>query len=160
MLLDIEPFPARERPLKEREFSHWGKVAKAIYNTTDEESVLRVLQLELMSRKRRMIINRVYSRFSRLRADRERRNVDAFLMGAANNVIETPPWACWATLSALVDAEDLEGIRSMMLHERANKNRNHVLKRMYGKLMAKRMQQERKEMLTWRLKEAEHVPSI
>lgn len=160
MFLDIEPFPTRERPLREREFSHWGKVANTIYNTTDEELVLRILQLELVSQRRSVIISRAYSRFSRLRADRERRSIDKFLEGAADDVLETPPWACWATLSALVDLEGLEGIRAMMLCERKHKNRNHVLKRMYGKYTAKRMRQERKEMLAWHAKEVEHVPAI
>lgn len=138
-----------DRAHKMREYSNWLTISKVIYATKDIGLVLRILHLELTTNKRPMIIKRLYSRFSHIRSEIERMDIDLFLKDAKDDIQSSNLWRSWVTLAGLVREADLDVIKSMILHERRNKNRSHILKRMYGHYAMKRMAAEQEDIKRW-----------
>ena len=63
-------------PLK-RLLSNWVKVADRIYEDGITEDTLKVLlKLEMTTKNRPYIVSRLYSRFSKLRSQRERKEIE------------------------------------------------------------------------------------
>jgi hypothetical protein len=153
MFLDIKPFSPKERPAKERIYSNWLKIAQAIYSTTDKVLVLRILQLELTGLNRQQVIDRLYSRFSSIRAYEERYNLIS-LFNTVKEFKDVEVLFNWPSVLKYLNAESrsLDDIKGLILLEYNTQKRSYMLKRLYGKFYAMRMKQEREEMKQWSLK--------
>jgi len=158
MFLDIKPFPEEKLHAKEREYSNWIKVAEAIYGTENLVQVLRILQLELMGMRRQYVIERVYSRFSALRAQDEKKHMREFLED------KDPLWGDkkeikqalknWHNMYKYLQKKShtTAHLKCLLYEEFYGKRRPYMMKRLYGKFSMSRMREEKKEMLQWKLK--------
>jgi len=158
MFLDVKPFSETERPARERQFSNWSKVAEAIYNTESELFILQILQLELRGMRRRYVIERLYSRFSGLRARKERRELKYFFedldpLWGDKKVIKAA-LKNWHTMQLYLNAEPhtREHVRCLMYKEYKGKRRSYMLKRLHGRYNTLRMQEEKKLLWRWKPK--------
>ena len=55
-----------------RSMSNWMKVADKAYTTATEEELLIMLKIEVSTKRREYIANRIHSRYCALRAKREK----------------------------------------------------------------------------------------
>jgi len=78
MFLDNVDITNVRASVAKREMSNWVKISERIYSTEDESMLLIMLKVELTSRNREYIVSRLYSRFSAVRAKREKEELKAW----------------------------------------------------------------------------------
>lgn len=61
-----------------RSMSSWPKVAGLLYGGMPEESVLKLLKVEILGRNRPYVATRIHSRYLALRSIRERKEVQEY----------------------------------------------------------------------------------
>lgn len=71
MNLDDVVLTKEERARLTREMSHWNKLANVLYVCEDEKYLYKLLKTELLGPNRYYIVNRIYSRFNKVRRTRE-----------------------------------------------------------------------------------------
>jgi hypothetical protein len=54
-----------------RTMSHWLNVAKALYDSVDEQFILKMLYVELNTRSRYYVVQRIYAHYNSVRRRRE-----------------------------------------------------------------------------------------
>jgi len=163
MFLDnIKPFSVKQWPERERDISHWLKAAKCIPNITDPEEALRYLQVELATRRRPLLVDRLYRRFSHLRCLNEFN--DLIVIFQHSSVIPFYPeydkmlisWDHVYPVVSTYEPKDANKILDLLHYEWSKKRRLYLMKRLMTKYQSLRRCRERKEMMAWNLK---RVPS-
>ena len=152
----IEPFTVKQWPEKERDISHWLKTSKLIYTSDDTDELLKYLQLELMTRRRPMIISRIYSRFSFLRGITEYEEfISIFklsLVAPPENRMYEDLLVSWDHVFAQIDDMTQADLIGLCHYEYWNRRRPYLMRRLITKYQSLRRMLERKEMQTWNLK--------
>ena len=148
---DVTPFKNKDWPEKEREYSSWVKVAEYIYKDASADDVVRLLQLELLTKRRDYNITRLYSRFSKLRMLEETKDLPAFFAKftdtAVNPGLANLPWAIVDSRANTVD-EIIMIAKSEIMYS----FRHYVVRRLYGKYGTLRRKLEQKEIPNWSLR--------
>jgi hypothetical protein len=167
--LDTEPpFPASKVAEKERQYSHWLKVAEACKTcrqTKDTKELIRILQMELLGKRRPIIINRVYSCFAVIRSEGEYEALlERFKAYAPFNLDDDMFYETklrsWAYANAYIqtlDVTPLTRIRHMMCYELRHENRYYMLQRMFTKYQTIRRKMEKREMFSWNPKKMSNI---
>lgn len=145
--LDITPFDPKDRTEYEPQLSNWLRVAKLIYNTADADLILRLLQIELTGLKREFIIDRLYARFSALRAATEKWTFLKQFEGAEPIPELSVYMASWDTITVLNLTP--EEILRIAQHEYVTKRRYYILHRLYTRYATIRREQEKELMRQW-----------
>lgn len=69
---------AKKKPITDPALASWDALNAAIMEM-DEKQAQALLKKELVGRKRTMFVRRIHSRINKLRADRERKELEAKL---------------------------------------------------------------------------------
>lgn len=156
----VTPFTHGEWAEHERKYSNWLKVSSVCYSITDVTHLCRMLQLELAGKRRQIILDRVYSRFSALRTQRE--YPIFFKQFEAPMVVDNEDAArydkiliSWDHTSSYIDKLDvnpLPELRKIMHYEYQGKRRRYLLHRLFTKFQTVRRKMEKREMMRWRVK--------
>ena len=156
----VTPFPSTAIAEKERQYSHWLKVAEACKvcrQTKDTKELLRILQLELLSKRRQIIIDRVYACFSAMRSDAEYSEfIEEFKKAKPfdqdDDAYYIPKLQSWTHAFGYIqtlDINPLPEIKRLMCYEYHHRNRYYLLQRAYTKFQTIRRNMEKREMYTW-----------
>jgi len=156
----ITPFEPHQWAEMERKYSNWLKVSDIVYKLTDTTQLIRMLQLELMGKRRRIILDRVYSRFSALRAQREypifnNQFVDPIIMDKEDAARYDRLLISWDHVVGYIerlDVKPLEEIKKIMHYEYQGKRRRYLMHRLFTKYQTVRRKMEKQDMMRWRLK--------
>lgn len=154
----VPPFEPQERAEMQRKYSNWLKVSDTVYSIVDATHLVRMLQLELMGKRRQIILDRVYSRFSALRAQREYpiffNQFDKPAEWDPEEVAKfTKLLISWDHTIAYIDTLDvnpLPELKRLMHYEYQGKRRRYLLHRLFTKYQTVRRKMERREMMRWR----------
>lgn len=150
-------FGKRDWPEAERSISNWLKAAKLIYTEEDAKVILRLLQVELCTQRRRMLIERLYSRYSYLRAAEEHKTFmdqfekrkmpeDLILKDALHS------WDYTVVYISGIELEPLPRILELMEYEYCTKARRYLLQRLQTKYQSIRRSLEKRDMYLWKPK--------
>jgi hypothetical protein len=156
----VSPFEVNQWADMERRYSNWLKVSSICYSITDVAHLTRMLQLELMGKRRQIILDRVYSRLSALRAQRE---YPIFFKQFDKPVEWTGEEQAkynrllisWDHTVGYVDRLDLNPLPELLrlMHfEYGSKRRRYLLHRLFTKFQTVRRKMEKRDMMRWRLK--------
>lgn len=153
----VTPYGIRDWPEAERSISNWVKAAKIIYAEEDPKVILRLLQVELSTQRRRMLIERIYSRYSYLRAAEEHKTfMDRF---EKRELPENPilkdilhSWDYTHVYISGIELEPLPRILELMEYEYCTKARRYLLQRLQTKYQSIRRALEKRDMYIWKAK--------
>jgi len=149
---EIPLFTARQWPEKERNISNWMKVSKLIYTTEDMDEILRYLQLELLTRRRPMIVNRLYLRFSALRNVNEYEGYMSLFqltLAPPKNPLYEDLLISWDHVYAQISAMAQTDLLALCHYEYWNKRRPYLMRRLITKHQTIRRTLEKKGIWTW-----------
>lgn len=156
----IKPFGPTVVAEKERQYSHWLKVAEACKRCKLEKSpneLVRIMQMELMGKRREVIVNRVHSCFSSIRSELEYedfiKDFEAFSpFDLDDEMFYEPRLRTWKHALEYINTLDfkpLAQIKRMMCYEYHTRNRFYMMQRIYTKYQTIRRNMERREIWAW-----------
>jgi hypothetical protein len=161
----VKPFEPHEWADMERRYSNWIKVSDVCYKITDVTHLTRMLQLEIMGKRRRIILDRVYSRLSALRTQREY----PIFFTQFDKPVEWTGEECakynrllisWDHVVGYIDRLDLDPLaelKRLMHFEHSTKRRRYLMHRLFTKYQTVRRKMERREMMGWKMKRRPYV---
>lgn len=154
---EVSPYSVTEQPEMERKFSNWRKVADIIYTLDDTDELVRILQLELTTRRRPLIIERVYSKYSSLKSKNElkkifARNISDIQQDSTKDTILVNWSRVLKYLNMGSNNNDPQALLDLIDYERKTRNRLYIISRLFTKLQTLRKKTERKEMYAWKPK--------
>ena len=150
------PFKPHEWAEMERKYSNWLKVANTCYSITDTAHLVRMLQLELSGKRRQIIIDRVYARFSALRSQQEYIKFTTETKedwSAEDRATFKKALVSWSHAIAYIntlDYDPLPELKKLVQYELAHKRRMYLVHRLFTKFQTVRRSMEKKGIARWR----------
>lgn len=166
MFLDTPEFSYSRLRKLSAHFTRWEKFAEIIYQSRISTGyLLDLLQMETLIGQREMIIQRLYSRFSKIRHIEER--IELFIQRLQESESEEfvrfkKGMKSWdhALDTLKEELTDTRTIKVLIRYEQSHQCRPYMLKLLHGRFTNLRRQQELKEIKQWRDKMKKTQKSI